>query len=54
MVAQYVSPDSRIYCEKGKMCQFISSENWFFFTPNLWSLPWLVNGATQLSTSKKE
>jgi hypothetical protein len=22
--------------------------------PNSWSLPWLVKGATQLSTSKKE
>jgi hypothetical protein len=25
-----------------------------FFPPNLYSLPWLVKGATQLCTSKKE
>jgi hypothetical protein len=29
--AQYVSPDSKIYCEKVKMSQF-SSGNWFFCT----------------------
>jgi hypothetical protein len=27
--AQYVTPDSKIYCEKVNMCQF-SSGNWFF------------------------
>jgi hypothetical protein len=26
--AQYVTPDSKIYCEKVKMCRF-SSRNWF-------------------------
>jgi hypothetical protein len=26
--AQYVTPDSKIYCEKVKMCRF-SSGNWF-------------------------
>jgi hypothetical protein len=26
---QYVTPDSKIYCEKIKMCRF-SSGNWFF------------------------
>jgi hypothetical protein len=25
-----------------------------FSAPNLWSLPWLVKGATQLCNSKKE
>jgi hypothetical protein len=25
-----------------------------FSAPNSWSLPWLVKGATQLCTSKKE
>jgi hypothetical protein len=29
--AQYVTPDSKIYCEKVKMCRF-SSGNWFFCT----------------------
>jgi hypothetical protein len=29
--AQYVAPDSKIYCEKVKMCQF-SSGNWFSCT----------------------
>jgi hypothetical protein len=29
--AQYVTPDSKIYCEKVKMCQFISG-NWFSCT----------------------
>jgi len=50
--AQYVTPDSKIYCIKVKMCRF-SSGNWFSCTKP-WSLPWLVKGATQLCTSKKE
>jgi hypothetical protein len=29
--AQYVTPNSKIYCEKLKMCRFISG-NWFFCT----------------------
>jgi hypothetical protein len=29
--AQYVSPDSIIYCEKVKMCRFDSAK-WFFCT----------------------
>jgi len=29
--AQSVTPDSKIYCEKVKMCRF-SSRNWFFCT----------------------
>jgi hypothetical protein len=29
--AQYVTPDSKMYCEKVKMCRF-SSGNWFFCT----------------------
>jgi hypothetical protein len=28
---QYVTPDSKIYCEKVKMCRFCSA-NWFFCT----------------------
>jgi len=50
--AQYVTTDSKIYCEIAKMCRF-SSGNWFL-SPNLRSFPWLVKGATQLCTSKKE
>jgi hypothetical protein len=46
---EYVIADSKIYCEKVKMCQF-SSGNCFFCT-NSCSLPWC---ATQLYTSKKE
>jgi hypothetical protein len=34
------------------MCPF-SSRNWFFCT-NSCTLPWLVKGATQFYTSKKE
>jgi hypothetical protein len=51
--AQYVTPDSKIYCEKGNMCRF-SSGNWFFCTKfvQLATL-WLVKGATQLRTSQK-
>jgi hypothetical protein len=51
--AQYVTPDSKIYCEKVRLCQF-SSGNWFFSAPDSCTLPWQVNGATQLCTSKKE
>jgi hypothetical protein len=50
--AQYVTPDSKIYCETVKMCRF-SSGNWFFCL-NSCSLPWLVKGATQLCISNKE
>ncbi len=50
--AQYVTTDSKIYCEIVKMCRF-SSGNWFL-SPNSRSFPWLVKGATQLCTSKKE
>jgi hypothetical protein len=44
--AQYVTPDSKIYCEKVKMCRFSSGNSVF--------LPSLVKGATQLCTFKKE
>jgi len=47
--AQNVSPDNKIYCKKVKMCQEIG-----FSAPNSCSLPWLVNGPTQLCTSKNE
>jgi hypothetical protein len=50
--AQYVTPDSKIYCEKSK-CAGLAQEIGFS-TPNLCSLPWLVKGAIQLCTSKKE
>jgi hypothetical protein len=30
--AQYVTPDSKIYCEKIKMCLFSSGGNWFSCT----------------------
>ncbi len=44
--ALYVTPDRKTYCEKSK-CAGLAA-------PNLCSLPWLVKGATQLCTSKKE
>ncbi len=44
--AQYVTPESKIYCEKVKMCRFSSG--------NLVYLQSLVEGATQLCTFKKE
>jgi len=44
-----VTPDSKIYCEKVKLCRF-SSGNW---SPNSCGLPCLVKVATQLCTSKK-
>jgi hypothetical protein len=49
--AQYLTPD-RIYCENVKMCRF--SQEIDFSALNSFSLLWLVNGATQLWTSKKE
>jgi hypothetical protein len=51
--AQYVTPDNKIYCEKVKMCRFIVQEI-DFSAPNSCRLRWLVKGATQLCTSKKE
>jgi len=48
----YVTPDSKIYCEKVKMCRVISPIS--FSAPNWWRLPWLVKGATKVCTSKKE
>jgi hypothetical protein len=66
--AQYVTPDSKIYCEKVKMCRFSSGYRFFFTkyvkksesaasaqeigfsSPNSCSLPWLVQGETQLCT----
>ncbi len=50
---QYVTPDSKIYCEKGKMCRCSSLEIGFS-APNSCSLPRLVKGPTQLCTSQKE
>jgi len=50
--AQYMTPDSKIYRKKSKMCRF-SSGNWFFCTKFV-LLAWLLNGATHLCTSKKE
>jgi hypothetical protein len=46
--AQHVTPDSKIHCKNVKICWF-SSGNWFLCT-----LPWLLKGATQWCTSKKE
>jgi hypothetical protein len=51
--ARYVTPDSKIYCEKVRLFQF-SSGNWFFSAPDSCTLPRQVNGATQLCTSKKK
>jgi hypothetical protein len=50
--AHYVTPDSKIYCEKVKICQF-SSGKWFFCTKFV-HLAVASKGATQLCTSKKE
>jgi hypothetical protein len=50
--AQYVTPDSIIYCEKSK-CVGLGQEIGFS-APNSCSLSWLVNGATQLCPSRKE
>ncbi len=50
--AQYVTPDRKTYCEKSK-CAGLAQEIGFS-APNLCGLPWLVKGATQLCTSKKE
>jgi hypothetical protein len=49
--AQYVTPDSTIYCEKSK-CAGLAQEIGFL-TSNLCSLPCLVKGATQLCTKKE-
>jgi hypothetical protein len=46
--AEYLTPDSKLDCEKMKICWF-SSGNWVSC-----SLLWLVKGTTQLCTSKKE
>jgi hypothetical protein len=52
--AQYVTPDSKIYCEKVKMCLF--AQEIAFSAPNSSSWPWLVKGATQVCAppTKKE
>jgi hypothetical protein len=50
--AQYVTPDSKFKAKKSK-CASLDQEN-DFSAPNSSSLPWLVNGPTQLCTSKKE
>ncbi len=48
--AQYVTPDSKIYCEKSKGANLAQEMD--FSSPNLCSL--LAKGATQFCTSKKE
>jgi hypothetical protein len=50
--AQYVTPDRKIIVKKPK-CAGLAQEIGFSAL-NSSSLPWLVNGATQLCTSKKE
>jgi hypothetical protein len=51
--AHYVTPDSKIYCEKVKKCAGLTQEIGLS-APNSCSLPWLVKGAIQMCTSKKE
>jgi hypothetical protein len=48
--AQYVTPDSKIIA---KECAGLAQEI-DFSAPNSCSLPWLVEGATKLCTSKKK
>jgi hypothetical protein len=50
--AEYVTPDSKIY--HVKFIHLGLSQEIVFSAPNLCSLPWLVNGATQLCTSTRE
>jgi hypothetical protein len=50
--AQYVTPDSKIHCEKVKMCRF-GSENWFFCSKFV-QLAVAGKKAQHLCTSKKE
>ncbi len=50
--AQYMTPDSKIYNKMSKCASLAQKIG--FSAPNLCSLPWLVKGATQLCTSKKE
>jgi hypothetical protein len=50
--AQYVTRDSKIYCEKSKYAGFAQEIG--SSAPNSCSLPWLVKGATQVCTCKKE
>jgi hypothetical protein len=52
LVEQYVTPDSKTYREKIKMCRF-SSGNWFFCTKFV-QLAVAVEGKLLLCTSKKE
>jgi hypothetical protein len=44
--AQYVTPNSKIYCEKVKTAGLAQEIG--FSAPNLCSLPWLAKGITQL------
>jgi hypothetical protein len=50
--AQYVTPDSKFIAKMSK-CASLAQEN-DFSAPNSFSLLWLVKGATQLFTFKKE
>jgi hypothetical protein len=50
--AQYVTPDTKFIVTKSK-CASLAQEIGFSAS-NLCTLPWLVEGATQLCTSKKE
>jgi hypothetical protein len=49
---QYVTPDSKFVVKKSR-CASLAQEIGFS-APNLCSLQWLVKGATQLCSAKKE
>ncbi len=51
--AQYVTPDSKVYCETVKRCQF-SSGNWFFRTNFVQLADKRRDTVLHLHTSKKE
>jgi hypothetical protein len=50
--AQYVTPNRTVYCKKVKMSQIAQEIG--FSAPNSCSSPWLVKGAREVCTSKKE
>jgi hypothetical protein len=47
-----MTPDSKFIANKSKFVTLAQEIS--FSAPNSWSSPWLVKGATQLCTSKKE
>jgi hypothetical protein len=52
--AQYVTPDSKIYCDNVKSKSAGLAQEIGFVAPNSCTLQWLLKCATQLCTFKKE